>query len=227
MIDLSDKRRVIALVALLLVALLATQAATQWTAPPGGIAQTGRIMGKTGFAYIGGVRTFAAAVIWNRLDPLFHKYYSGKSLSQLSWALPAMNLVQILDPQFLQAYYEASFNVYRMGAKAEGMRIARLGVSNNPKSGFMRANLVQMLMIEDRKRNLPEMVKNADAGLRKQMYWSSDVDLYEGLAIFRVAYFLDGNKAKVAILNTRLKELRGSGVNVGDHDHDGDGKQDH
>lgn len=219
--------KVVTAILVLLVALLAFQAAASATAPPGGIASTGRVIGQTGFAYIGGIRTFAAAVIWNRLQPLFHSYYKGQSLSQMTWALPAMNVVQILDPQFLQAYYEASYNVYRMGKKEDAFRIARQGVENNPQSGFMRANLVQLLLIDDAKANLPEMIEHADAGMGKDAYWSNTTDLYEGLAIFRAAYRLSEQTQKADAIQTRLDELREGGVGVGDHDHDGDGEQDH
>ncbi len=62
-------------VALLLVALIGGQALASATAPPGGVAATGRVIGQTSFAYLGGLRTFAAAVLWNRLEPLFDGYY--------------------------------------------------------------------------------------------------------------------------------------------------------
>lgn len=227
MTGLSDRSRIVLACVVLVIALFAFQAAAAFTAPPGGVASTGRLIGQTGFAYIGGIRTFAAAVIWNRLEPLFHDYYSGESLAKTKWALPAMNMVQILDPQFLQAYYEASYNVYRLGKKQEGIRIARSGVENNPKSGFMRANYAQLLMIDDPKGNLKEMVKQANVGMGKDMYWSNTIDLYEGMAIFRAVYRIDGQTQKADNIQKRLDELRTSGVQIGDHDHDGDGKQDH
>lgn len=223
----NDSVKIVVAMLVLLLALLAFQAAASVTAPPGGTASTGRVIGQTGFAYIGGIRTFAAAVIWNRLEPLFHGYYEGQSLSQMTWALPAMNVVQILDPQFLQAYYEASYNVYRMGKKDDAFRIARQGVENNPQSGFMRANLVQLLLIDDAKANLPEMIEHTDAGMGQEMQWGSTTDLYEGLAIFRAAYRLSGQTQKADAIQTRLDELREGGADIGDHDHDGDGEQDH
>lgn len=223
----SGRARTIAAVVGLLAVLLAFQAATTATAPPGGVASTGRVMGRTGFAYIGGVRTFAAAVIWNRLEPIFHDYYNGASAAKMKWALPAMNLVQILDPQFLQAYYQASYNVYRMGREKEALQIAQQGVVNNPKSGFMRANYAQLLLIQDAKRNLPQMVRLADAGMREDMYWSDEADLYEGLAIFRAVYTVAGQTQRAVEIQQRLDGLRGAGVELGDHDHDGDGEQDH
>lgn len=223
----SNGLRSMVAMAAVLVALLAFQALGSASAPASGLAPTGRAIGKTAFAFMGGLRTFAAAVIWNRLEPQFHDYYEGKSLSQNRWALPAINMVQLLDPQFLQSYYVASFNVYRMGGKVEGVRIARDGVLNNPKSGFMRANLAQILIVDDARKNLPEMLEQARIGMGSDMYWNSDQDLYEGLSIFRAVYTIAGDTAKAQDIQTRLDEMRASGARIGDHDHDGDGKQDH
>jgi surface antigen len=215
------------LVAIALVAvLLGAQALAAGAAPEGGRSETGRVLGKTGFAFLGGLRTFGAAVLWNRVDPVFHEYYSGVTLKEQLFALPTMQLVTILDPQFIQAYYVASFTLMERGEEEVALRIAREGVANNPDSGLMLANLAQLLMMEDRDKNLPEMVALAESGLSDQAQWSNADDLFEGLVIFRSVYAVAGDESMAERLRVAVEELHDSGQ-LTDHDHDHDGVQDH
>ena len=83
-----------AIVAVLLLAiLLGAQALGQVSAPAGGVASTGRLIGQTSYAYLGGIRTFVAAVLWNRLDPIFHGYYSANFDQKFVVFLPTFRLV--------------------------------------------------------------------------------------------------------------------------------------
>lgn len=215
------------LVAVALVAvLLGAQALAAGAAPEGGRSETGRVLGKTGFAFLGGLRTFGAAVLWNRVDPVFHEYYSGVTLKEQLFALPTMQLVTILDPQFIQAYYVASFTLMERGEEEEALRIAREGLANNPDSGLMLANLAQLLMMADRDNNLPEMVALAESGLSEQAQWSNADDLFEGLVIFRAVYAVAGDESMAERLRLAVEELHDSGQ-LTDHDHDHDGVQDH
>jgi hypothetical protein len=226
----AQARPVLILVAAALMVLIAGQALATSAAPTGGRSETGRVLSRTGFAFLGGMRTFAAAVLWNRLDPLLHGYYDGTTLAEQRWALPTYQLVTTLDPQFVQAYYEASYNVIAMGDFKEGLRIAREGINNNPQSGLMRANLAQLLIIQDKKRNLPEALELTEQGLDERMYWNSADDLFDGLVIFRTVYSVAGDKAAAEELNRRIVELEQSGLlshEEHDHDHDHDGIQDH
>ena len=97
-------------VAVLLVALLGAQALAGCSAPPASHGRsTGATLGRTGFEYLGGLRKFAAAALWNRLDPQFHEYGNGKSIDERLEFLPTMRIVQMLDPQFEQTYYVSAF----------------------------------------------------------------------------------------------------------------------
>jgi len=107
--------RIILAAAALVAVLVAGQALAAISAPAGGVASTGRLIGQTGFAYLGGLRTFAAAVLWARLEPLFHGYYDDRQVKELDEFLPTMRLVQTLDPQFEQAYYNAAWILARRG----------------------------------------------------------------------------------------------------------------
>ncbi len=200
--------------------LLLSQALVAVTAPAGGRAETGRLLGKTGFAFLGGLRTFAAAVLWNRLEPQFHEYYGGVALADQLYALPAMELIQRLDPQFLQVYYISSWQLATRGDMKRALEEARLGVANNPDSGLLRANLAQILMVQDKKKNLPEMVEQANLALSGDLYWTNKDDLFESLVIFRTVYSLSGNHDGVKTINERLDELVPQGSNAAPVDPD-------
>lgn len=220
------RARTVLIAIALIVVIVSAQGLAAATAPAGERSETGRVLGKTGFAFLGGLRTFAAAVIWNRLEPVFHGYYDGVSLREQLFALPSMQMVTMLDPQFIQAYYIASFTLMQRGESEEGLRIARQGLENNPDSGLMRANLAQLLMMEGSAKNMPEMLKLASAGLSDDAYWGSADDLFEGLVIFRSVYALAGDDEMADRLAHAVEELHDSGQ-LTDHDHDHDGVQDH
>ena len=197
------------LIALALVAvLLGSQAVASASAPPEGAASTGRVLGRTSSAYLGGLRTFAAATLWNRIDPIFDGYYGGSFDASFATFMPTVRIVQALDPQFIQSYYIAAYFVARHGNLSEGLEIAREGVRNNPKSGLMRANYVQVMLMQDENdRNLDEMVAQSEIGLREDMQWASYADEFEGLGIFRTAYKLAGDDETAAKIDARQKAL--------------------
>jgi len=207
------------LVALALVAvLLAGQALASASAPTGSVTSTGRVIGQTGFAYLGGLRTFAAAVLWNRLEPIFHNYYDGRDLSDLPEFLPTMRLVQTLDPQFEQSYYNAAWFLYRRGRMDEALRIAREGIENNPRSGLLHANYVQMLLIDDKVGNIKTAYKSAAIGVGPTAEWMNADDKFEGYGIFRTVFRLVGDQATVEKINEIQAALRAQGAQPGRDD---------
>ena len=202
-----DTRRM--LVALALVfSLFAGQLLAASSAPAGGVSSTGRSMGQAGFAYLSGLRTFAAAVLWSRLEPLYHEYYDGRTTEQLKEFLPTMRLVQTLDPQFEQVYYNAAWILYRRDRQTEALSIARDGIANNPNSGLLHANYVQILLAMDKVKNLDEARRSAAIGLGPNATWTSGDDKYEGYAIFRTVYQLQGDQATVDSINQALAVLK-------------------
>lgn len=209
------KPGVLIAVVLLLVALLGGQALASASAPPGGLASTGRIIGQSSFAYLGGLRTFAAAVLWNRLEPLFHGYYGDRSVDALVQFLPTMRLVQILDPQFEQSYYNSSFILARRGKMDVALTIAREGIKNNPRSGLLLANYAQLLLIQDKKANLPEMLKLADQGVQQDILWANSDDQFEGYGIFKTVYDLAGNRRMSDALRNAQAILKNRGAGLG------------
>lgn len=204
------RARRVAIAVLLVAVLLGSQAAAAATAPASGVASTGRVLGQTTSAYLGGLRTFAAAALWNRIDYVFDGYYGTFDDSFVTF-MPTVRLVQSLDPQFVKTYYIASFFLAKQGRIADALEIAREGVANNPKSGLMRANFVQMMILQpENERDAAEMLRQSQAGLAEDMHWSSSEDEFEGLGIFRTAYKLVGDAEKAAEVDARQKALAAS-----------------
>jgi len=183
-------------------------------------------VGKAGFAYLGGLRTFAAATLWNRIEPQFHSYYSERmALSEMDFMLPTMNLVVLLDPQFEQAYYISSFIVYQGVSPQQGVSIAQDGVRNNPRSGLLNANLASLLYRQDKQANRDEALRAVEAALAPDAVWSSGSDQFEGygmaLSILK-GYGLEQRAAQVAAVQQMIPVEPAE-----NHDHNGDGVPDH
>ena len=225
---LSKPLSVVAVVVVLVVALLGVQAMATAAAPPQPVANTGQLLGDAGFAYLGGLRVFAAAVLWNRLDAQFDGFYESKRLEDLTFLMPSLYLVQRLDPHFVQSYYNAAFILGMRRQWDEAFQVAKDGVGNNPTSGLMRANYVQLLLMRDKKANLSQAYRQAIAGVRTGTYDSID-DEFESLAAFRTVFDLAGRRDLVATIDQRQAQLREQGAQATglSHDHNGDGTPDH
>lgn len=229
----------LAIIAGLLVVLLLAQAGAAALTPTGESSLTGRVLGRAGFAYLSGLRTFTAAVLWNRLEPQFHLYYEQKGLAQQTQMMPVIRLVQMLDPQFVQAYYIASWVVSRHGDPAEGMRISREGIANNPRSGLLRASYIQNMLLQDNQRveqgkariNVEEIVRQAEAASRSDIIWNDDAEKFEGYAAIAAAYDLAGMKDKQKAAQAVVDSIRAAApadsLGGAGHDHNGDGQPDH
>lgn len=207
--------RMVVVASMLVVVMFAGQALAAVSAPAGGVASTGRVIGQTGFAYLGGLRTFAAAALWARLEPLYDGYYANKSVDQLKEFLPTMRLVQTLDPQLEQVYYTAAFILARRGRMDEALAIARDGIANNPNSGLLRANYVQLLVMDDKMGNLDEAYKQAVFGIGPKARWANTDDQFEGYGIFRTIFRLKGDTATVKKINAVQAQLRAAGATPG------------
>lgn len=221
-----DARMIIAFVPCLVLALGAQGVAATTRSPEPSGAATAAI-GRAGFAYLGGLRRFAAAVLWNRLDPQSHEYYAETPFSKQTHMMPTFRMVTLLDPQFEQAYYLASWLARENISREEGISIARDGLAENPDSGMLVTNLVQLLFIEDARVNKPEVEALVARILGGELQWLDDETYFEGLAVSRDALGAYGRTAEAAAVTAEMERLRESGVGAGDHDHDSDGEQDH
>jgi hypothetical protein len=199
---------------LLFALLFGAQALAGATAPAGGVASTGRLLGQTSFAYLGGLRTFAAALLWNRLEPIFDGYY-GSFDSSFQTFLPTMRLVQVLDPQFEQSYYVTSFWMQRTGRSAEALRVAEDGLKNNPKSGILHANLAQLLFIQSKGKVSPRLLAIATEGVGPNVTWANSDDQFEGYGVFRAIFDHTDNKAASKAIRAAQAVMKANGAAPG------------
>lgn len=227
MIRPSIHSRTLLVVALLLVALISAQAAASASTAGRERLQTSRVLGRSGFAFLTGARTLGAAILWNRLEPLLHDYYEEVPFEEQRYALPTLRMITLLDPQFISAYSISSFMIAEGGDVDEGLGIAREGLRNNSESGQLHANLTQILMLENAEKNMPELLELSKRGISEEVKWLDANDLFEGLAVFRAVFRLSGDTETTERIQNALDQLRASGQIAEDHDHDGDGTQDH
>ena len=199
---------------LLFALLIGAQGLAAANAPAGGVASTGRLVGQTGFAYIGGLRTFAAAVLWNRLDPIWDDYY-GNFDAKFAVFIPTMRLVTMLDPQFQQSYYVTSFWLQRTGRAPQALDVAELGLKNNPTSGLLRANLAQLLIIQSKGKVTPRMLTLAREGVSKNATWANTDDQFEGYGIFKAVFDRAGLKSAAKAVRAAQLVLQANGAAPG------------
>ena len=200
----SRRIAIAATIGALLVTILATQVATDALAPVGR-ASSGRSVGRASFAFLGGLRTFTAAMLWNRLEPQYHEYFTGQPFDKQVFILPTVRLAVALDPQFEQPYFVAPLLLARSGHKAVGMQLARDGAAANPDSGLLIASLVQMNIIYDKDHRVA--AAEADRAFAPKVRWATLNDQYEGLAVIRDAYKLAGETAKYTRVLALIKQV--------------------
>ncbi len=201
------RTRIAAVVALLMLvgAVLAGQAVADSLLPDEKATDTGRTLGRAGFAYLTGVRTYAAAVLWNRIDPIFHDYYEDLPLDEQVYMLPTIRAVMALDPQFEQTYYVAAWVLARRDAVDDGVELARLGVENNPTSGMLRVNYAQILFLFTDETE--EAVRQAERALEDDIVWRNLHDRYEGYAMVRGVYSAVGDEDAVARVSAEMRRI--------------------
>lgn len=212
-VDRPVLRTVVTLV-LIVAVLIGGQGLAASSAPPDGVASTGRLIGQTSYAYLGGLRVFAADVLWNRLEPLFDGYY-GHFDSTFAVFLPSISLVLALDPHFEQAYYVTAYWLQHQGRPGPALALAELGLKNIPNSGLMYANLAQILFVADPVKNLPRALQLARVGIGPGVVWSNSDDQFEGYGIFAAIFDRAGDKKTVAAIRKAQQALKAAGAAPG------------
>lgn len=196
-------------VVLALALVLAGQSLADVTAPEvPNAALTGEVMGRAGFAYLTGLRKFAAALLWNRLEPQMHEYYGGAGLGKMGFMLPSIKAIVTLDPQFVEAYYVAPEILIQSGQQpgvtAEeaaarlqtGLDLAKEGAVNNPKSGIALSSYAELLFT--RGKDLQAAVPYAQAALASDIIWRTDEEQWNAYAILRAIFQRAGDTARAA-----------------------------
>ena len=213
-----------------LVLALAGQAATDRLVTGSAGEDTTEAVGRAASSYLTGIRVFVAAVVWNRIDPLMHNYYSGVGLSDQRYMLSTIALVEALDPTFVQSYYVGSWILVRNDRVADGLDMAARGVEKNPTSGLLYANLAQLQLLYGQ--DLEAALATAKAALGSDVEWESASDQYTAYAEFRDVFDAAG---EVTLSESMSEELTRLDAEIEanpdeadhDHDHDNDGVPDH
>jgi tetratricopeptide (TPR) repeat protein len=217
----------VALVAGFLVLALAGQAGADALTDASGD-DTGRAVERAASSYLTGLKVVAAAALWNRADPIMHRYYHHEPLATQRYLVTSINIVQTLDPHMIQSYYAGSWILIRNERVAEGLEMAERGIEANPKAGILWVNVAQ----------LRQLYGNDDDGaveagrmvLENEMEWTDAVEQHNAYAILGAIFRQAGRTDLDEIVQSelvRLDEVVGDALPAEAHDHDGDGTPDH
>jgi hypothetical protein len=198
-------------VCLAMALIIGAQALARASAPPVRQMSQAKLIGQTGFAYLGGLRMMAAGLLWGSLDAQWHEYGTMRMEDRLD-LLPSIRIVQLLNPQLEQPYYYTSYVLAKLGRMDDALELAREGIKNNPRSGLLRANYIQLLLIQGKKSNLPLMLEQARIGLGPNIEFVNVNDAYESLAIFSVPFQLSGDTASAKVIDASKEKLRQQGA---------------
>lgn len=223
-----SQARVAAAIALCLVLALGGQALADSLVPEASGADTGKAVGRAASSYLTGLRTYAAAALWNRIDPLMHNYYSGVSLNDQRYMLTTISAVQALDPHMVQSYYVGSWILARNDRLEEGLDMAERGIEANPRAGILLVGLAQMRMVlADDVSGALEIAQNA---LADDTQWTDPTEQVDALLIVKAMSDTAGREdiaAQAEQIVLAVEAEHWDELGLEDHDHDGDGEQDH
>ncbi len=207
----------------LLAIVLVGQAASDALVPE--VQRSGRIddIGRISDSYLGGVKVFVAAVLWNRMEPLMHAYYGHVALADQRYVLPTVALVVTLDPSLYDPYYVGAWIVARNGHVDEGLELARRGVDSNPHAGVLLVSYAQMLHLM--KGDLEAAYRYASAALAPDTVWRSLEEQYEGYAVIRDILRANGRSDEAELVQRAMTDLAarieaGEDAEAGHHDHE-------
>ncbi|MDO9556758.1 MAG: hypothetical protein Q7J82_04170 [Coriobacteriia bacterium] len=219
---------VITLAVLLLALLLGGQALSDHVVPEASGGATVDAVGRAGFAYLSGFRTYIAAVLWNRLHPVMHLYYSGVGFRDMRYMVSTIGAVVMLDPQLIEPYYVGAWIVAANDQVAEGIALARKGTEANPRSGLLRVNYAEILEVWGN--DLAAAHEQAAIAMDPDMEWRDGFEKHDSYAVIGSIMRLFGDEERVALVDAEIERIN---VELGDslppdpHDHDGDGVPDH
>lgn len=222
----------VAVVVVLLLAVLFGQALADASVSASTIAassaNTGEVLGRASFAYLTGIRVFAAQVLWNRLEPVLHEYYGGVALRDQTYVLTTFNMITLLDPQFEQTYYIGPWILAQRGSIDQAISLAKQGVENVPNSGLLRASYAQILLLHGD--DLEAAVEQTDIAVSDSVVWVDAIEQHDAYGVLRSVYMRAGMQKEADEVLRVIEQLD---AQIGDqlpaqaHDHDGDGEPDH
>lgn len=226
--DAVRNRLFIGTLAIGLTLILGGQAAAGALVEDASGAQTARSVGRAASSYLSGVKTFVAAALWNRIDPVMHGYYSGASLGEQRYMLSSLALVMALDPQQTQAYPIGSWILADNDRVADALEIAVRGVEENPRSGLALSNLAQMQFLYGE--GLSAASVTAERALSEDVVWLDALEQHQWYPILGDICRRAGRDDLDAVVQAelaRLDEEHFGELGEVEHDHDHDGEPDH
>lgn len=185
-------------------------------------------VGRASTSYLTGIRTYAAAVLWNRIEPLLHGYYDGVPLTEQRYMLSTIALVEWLSPTFAPAYYIGPWILIGNGKVAEGMAMAKAGVENAPDSGMCRQSYAQLLVLKSN--DLKGAVVQAKAALGPTIQWADATEQVNAYASLEQIFRQAGETAQADFVKAEIDRIDATIENSSTkdiHDHNGDGVPDH
>lgn len=216
-----------ALLAAFLVLALAGQAGADALVEGASGAQTNRAVGRAASSYLTGLKTVLAAALWNRADPIMHRYYKGELATQ-RYLMTSISIVQTLDPHLVQSYYAGSWILIRNDRIEDGLEMAERGVEANPEAGILWVNLAQVRQLYG---NDPKgAVEAGKVVLEREMEWTDLVEKHNAYSILAAVFRQAGRNdldARVQEEFARMDAEVGDLIPEEGHDHDGDGVPDH
>lgn len=221
-------RTVAVIVMVCLLVALGGQALADSLVPEASAADTNAALGRATSSYLTGVRSYAAAALWNRLDPLMHGYYGGVSLTDMRYMLSSISLIVALDPQFIQAYPVGSWILVQNDRVDDGLAMAERGVEANPHSGMMLSNAAQLEYLYGD--DLPGAVETAARAIESDVVWTDLREQHTWYPILGDIFRQGGREDLDAFVQAellRIDEEAGDELAPEEHDHDHDGVPDH
>jgi hypothetical protein len=224
---MSRRLAIVGIVACLVLAL-GGQAAAGSLLPDASAEDTNRAVGQAASSYLTGIRTYAAAALWNRIDPLLHNYYRGVALEKQLYMLSTIAAVIALDPKAVQAYDVGSWILVTNGKVDEGLAMIRRGIEANPNAGILRFDEAQVLQlfVHDNE----GAVRAGLTILEGEMYWTDLVEKHAAYPMLGAIFRQAGRSDLDAIVQAELLRMdaeAGDAIPADAHDHDGDGVPDH
>lgn len=218
----------ILLAAVLVAMTLGGQAVTDSLAVGASGADTTEAVGRAASSYLTGMRSYAAAALWNRLDPLMHGYYSSVALNDQRYMVSTIALVEWLDPHLEFAYPVGSWILAQNDRIEEGLAMSRRGVEANPASGLLLSNHAQLVYLFEH--DITSAAEIAETALGEDIQWLDAYEKHHWYPILGDIFRQAGRDDLDAIVQDELArldvELEGQ-LSPEEHDHDHDGVPDH
>lgn len=165
-------------------------------------------LGDTAYAYLVGLRKFAAYVAWARLDEQWDEYYAFKpeGLGAAQFMLPTFALVTWLDHDFVEAYYTGPWILRRSGLTQEAYELAEEGLRYNPDAGILIAQMCQFEYLDG---DMKAAYEYALDGLSEDVVWKDGAEKFEGYGVFRAVFEEVGDQEHLELVVSEMERLRG------------------